>query len=248
MQVSEYRVTMKHDAGTFNIVVTASSAAAAVDSVVKMERAPRRAARLVETRPLQHEAPDPKWTPVPGTEWTPVPGTEWGRVDDQPANVDVHTNPFARDPRNPYSKFADVELRGHHNTVAYCVEHPETYADGTRLEESRVRLAEITEEMERRGDVDQAVTLWERLCAVPFVRGETQGEYLHSTRHLSPEGRGRTTGAVSRMPRNSKRWCCPTARRPSTPRTTSRSPTVTTGLRIRRRGPAGSACTPSPSR
>jgi len=111
-----------------------------------------------------------------------------------------NTNPFARDPRNPYAKFADVELRGHHNTVAYCVEHPETYADGTRLEESRARLAEITEEMERRGDVDQAVKLWERLCAVRFVTGETQGEYLHSTRHLSPEGRGRTVGAVSRMP------------------------------------------------
>lgn len=97
-----------------------------------------------------------------------------------------HTNPFAKDPRNPYTKFSDIELSGHRNTLAYCVEHPETYADGTRLDESRARFAEATEEMERRGDVDTAVELWERLCAVPFVRGETQGYYTHSTAHLSP--------------------------------------------------------------
>lgn len=111
-----------------------------------------------------------------------------------------HTNPFAPDPRNPYRKFADVELRGHHNTVARCVERPEEYANGTRLDESRARLAEITEELSRREDVGRAVELWERLCEVPFVTGETQGEYRYSVRHLSPEGRGRTIGAVSRMP------------------------------------------------
>ena len=113
----------------------------------------------------------------------------------------THTNPFAKDPRNLYRNFADVELRGFRSTMAYCIEHPETYMDGTRVEESRARLAEITEEMGRREDVARAVELWERLCAVPFVEGETQGEYLYSTRHLSPrhmEARG--GGAVSRMP------------------------------------------------
>lgn len=185
MQVSEYRVTMVHDGGTVKIVVTASSAAAAVDSVVKAERAPRRAARLVEART--------------NDTWTPVPGTEWGRVEDHPANVNVHINPFAPDPRNPYRKFADTELSGHHNTVAYCVEHPETYADGTRLEESRARLTEITEEMERRGDVARAVELWERLCSLDFVSAETQGYYQSSTAHLSPGVSG-PTGNVNRMP------------------------------------------------
>lgn len=194
MNISEYRVTMKHDGGTVKIIVTARSASLAVDSVVKSEGAPRRSARLVETRPLSFERSG-------DDTWTPVPGEQWGRVDDQPANVDVHTNPFARDPRNLYGKFADTELRGHHSTVAYCVEHPETYADGTRVEESRAQLAEITEELSRREDVATAVELWERLCFVPFVEGSTQGEYLHSTRNLSPrhvEARG--MGAVSRMP------------------------------------------------
>lgn len=192
MNISEYRVTMKHDGGTVKIIVTARSASLAVDSVVKSEGAPRRSARLVETRPLSFERSG-------DDTWTPVPGEQWGRVDDQPANVDVHTSPFARDPRNPYGKFADTELRGHHNTVAYCVEHPETYADGTRLEESRARLTEITEELERRGDVDRAVELWERLCYLDFVTGETQGNYQHSTAHLSPGVDG-PTGNVNRMP------------------------------------------------
>lgn len=193
VQVSEYRVTMAHDGGTVKITVTASNASAAVDMVISAEGAPRRSARLVETRPLAFERID-------NDTWRPVPGDQWGRVDDQPANVDAHTNPFAPDPRNPYRKFADVELRGHHNAVAYCVEHPETYADGTRLEESRARLEEITEELSRREDVTRAVELWERLCEVPFVRGETQGYYTHSTRHLSPETVDHHYGNVYRMP------------------------------------------------
>lgn len=111
----------------------------------------------------------------------------------------MHANPFAPDPRNPYAKFSSTELDGHHNTVAYCVEHPETYAEGTRLDESRARLAEITEELGRRADVDTAVELWERLCAVPFVRGETQGYYTHSTCHLTPDTAD-FSGIVKRMP------------------------------------------------
>jgi len=109
-------------------------------------------------------------------------------------------NPFSPDETNPYRKFADTELRGHHNTVARCVEHPEEYANGTRLAESRARLDEITEEMERRGDVDEAVKLWERLCAIPFVRGETQGFYTHSTTHLNPAGEGIGHVSHHRMP------------------------------------------------
>jgi hypothetical protein len=191
VQVSEYRVTLVHDGGTAKIIVTARSASKAVDAVVNVERAPRRAARLVETRPLEYERTS--------EDWTPVPGEEWGRVDDQPANVDVHTNPFAKDVTNPYARFSDTELSGHRDTLAYCVEHPETYADGTRLDESVARLAEATEELSRREDVAKAVELWERLCAVPFVRGETQGYYTHSTAYLTPDVSD-YSGRVKRMP------------------------------------------------
>lgn len=176
MQVSEYRVTMKHDGGTVPIVVTASSATSAVDSVVKAERAPRRSARLVEVRPLQFEVPDPKWMPVPGA--------EWGRVDDQPANVDVHTNPFAPDPANAYATWSTQEL--------------ETAGKAWGMEDARTHPA--GEELARRSDVDTAVELWERLCAVDFVRGETQGYYTHSTRHLSPIGPHGGVGNTHRMP------------------------------------------------
>lgn len=160
MQVSEYRVTMAHDGGTVKIIVTASNATAAVDSVIQAEGAPRRAARLVETRPLAFERTDDTWAPVPGA--------QWGRVDDQPANVDVHTNPFAPDPQNAFRVYSSEEL--------------ETAAREGKGQE------EMHEELSRREDVDKAVALWERLCAVPFVRGETEGHYRHSTRHLSPVG------------------------------------------------------------
>lgn len=170
MQTSEYRVTMAHDGGNVDITVTASNASAAVDMVVSMERAPRRAARLVVTRPLQFERTDDTWTPVPGE--------EWGRVDDQPANVDVHTNPFAPDPENAFRVYSSEEL--------------ETAArEGKGQEEMR-------EELSRREDVARAVELWERLCEVPFVRGETQGHYAHSTVSLAPDQP--LFGNVSRMP------------------------------------------------
>lgn len=175
MNVSEYRVTMVHDGGSVKIIVTASSATSAVDSVVAMERAPRRSARLVETRPLQFERTSENWTPVPDD--------QWGRVDDQPANVDVHTNPFAPDPRSLCAVLSSQELEDARDA------HGDSVPSG------------ITEELSRREDLARAVDLWERLCAVPFVRGETQGEYQYSTRHLDPhhtEMRG--GGAVSRMP------------------------------------------------
>lgn len=164
MQVSEYRVTMVHDGGTVKITVTASSATTAVDMVVKAEGAPRRSARLVETRPLAFERID-------NDTWRPVPGEEWGRVDDQPANVDVHTNPFAPDPQNTYHAWSTEELETARK--AWEMSDPRTHPVG--------------EELSRREDVERAVELWERLCEVPFVRGETQGYYTHSTRHLSPD-------------------------------------------------------------
>lgn len=43
-------------------------------------------------------------------------------------------------------------------------------------------------------ELTSIVDLWERLCAI--TTGETTGEYLHSTRYLSPHGQGNTT----RMP------------------------------------------------
>ena len=172
MQVSEYRVTMAHDGGTAKIVTTASSATAAVDVVVKAEGAPRRSARLVEARPLQFERTDDTWRPVPGE--------EWGRVDDQPANVDVHTNPFAPDPSNAFRVYSSEEL--------------ETAAREGKGQE------EMHEELSRREDVERAVELWERLCEVPFVRGETQGYYTHSTMHLSPAGERHYPNGVYRMP------------------------------------------------
>lgn len=174
MQVSEYRVTMVHDDGTIKIETTASSASAAVDAVVNMERAPRRAARLVETRPLAYERID-------NDTWRPVPGDQWGRVDDQPVNVDVHTNPFAPDPENAFRVYSSEELE-----TAAC--------EGKGQDEMR-------EELSRREDVDKAVELWERLCSLDFVRGETQGYYPHSTAHLSPEMRSAFLGSpVHRMP------------------------------------------------
>jgi hypothetical protein len=189
MSVSEYRVTMTHDGGTATIVVTASSAAAAVDYVVQAEGAPRRSARLVETRPLAFERV--------GTDnyaWRPVPGEQWGRVDDQPANVDVHTNPFAPDPQNPFTHHATQELEERRKNWA-----------GPGMSVSEITAAmhsvnDVIEELDRRADVETAVELWERLCAVPFVRGETQGEYLYSTRLLSPDTSGRTIGEPCRMP------------------------------------------------
>lgn len=179
MQISEYRVTMVHDAGTVKIVVTASSATKAVDAVVNMERAPRRSARLVETRPLQFERNG-------DDTWAPVPGEEWGRVDDQPANVDVHTNPFAPDPSNKYRAYSSEELETRATYLA-------------TLTDSASRLYDLREEQARRLDVEKAVELWERLCAVDFVRGETQGYYTHSTCHLTPDTDD-FSGSVKRMP------------------------------------------------
>lgn len=172
MQVSEYRVTMVHDDGTIKIETTASSASAAVDAVVNMERAPRRAARLVETRPLAYERID-------NDTWRPVPGDQWGRVDDQPVNVDVHTNPFAPDPENAFRVYSSEELE-----TAAC--------EGKGQDEMR-------EELSRREDVDKAVELWERLCSLGFVRGETQGYYTHSTCCLTPDTDD-YSGRVKRMP------------------------------------------------
>lgn len=94
----------------------------------------------------------------------------------------THTNPFAPNERNPYTHHASQELGYITDPAAPELVHPD--AD---------------EELNRRGDVDRAVELWERLCAVPFVRGETQGYYTHSTCHLTPD----TTdyaGSVKRMP------------------------------------------------
>lgn len=54
---------------------------------------------------------------------------------------------------------------------------------------------EFTEEQ-----LDTAVELWERLCGLQNVTGETAGEYTHSTRHLSPGVTGRTIGNACRMP------------------------------------------------
>lgn len=92
----------------------------------------------------------------------------------------THTNPFAPDPQNLFTKFSDSELQalpGAGNQAAYA------------------------EELSRREDLDRAVSLWERLCAVPFVRGETQGEYQYSTRYLDPaHTQPHGLGAVSRMP------------------------------------------------
>lgn len=101
-----------------------------------------------------------------------------------------HTNPFAPDPSNPYSGHATGEL--------------ETYADSLRgkpntLGPSIIAGDERLEELSRREDVDTAVGLWERLCAVDFVRGETQGQYLHSTVHLSPDTADHLRN-VKRMP------------------------------------------------
>lgn len=189
MQVSEYRVTMKHDEGTALITVTASSASAAVDYVIQAEGAPRRAARLVETRPLQFERIDDAWTPVPGD--------QWGRVNDQPANVDVHTNPFAPDPANPFITWSARELENARSSWATL--HAEQF---DRPDDVR-KASHVGEELSRREDVDRAVELWERLCAVDFVRGETQGYYAHSTAHLSPETTGHSghaSGRVHRMP------------------------------------------------
>lgn len=179
MNISEYRVTMVHDGGTVKIIVTASNATKAVDAVINMERAPRRSARLVETRPLPFERGG-------DDTWTPVPGEEWGRVDDQPANVDVHTNPFAPDPSNKYRAYSSEELETRATYLA-------------TLTDSASRLYDLREEQARRLDVEKAVELWERLCAVDFVRGETQGYYTHSTCHLTPDTAD-YAGTVKRMP------------------------------------------------
>jgi hypothetical protein len=185
MQVSEYRVTMAHDNGTAKIVVTASSATTAVDSVVKAERAPRRSARLVEVRPLQFERTDDTWSPVPGA--------EWGRVEDQPVNVTVHTNPFAPDPRNPFTVWSSQELESARGS--WATPHAEQFDQSDAVR----KAGHVGEELARRADVDTAVELRERLCAVPFVRGETQGQYLHSRRHLDPSEQGQGLGS-GRMP------------------------------------------------
>jgi hypothetical protein len=105
-----------------------------------------------------------------------------------------HTNPFAPDPANPYTSWSSQELENARGTWATPQAEQFDRPDAVR------KASHVGEELSRRADVDRAVELWERLCAVPFVTGETQGEYLYSTRHLSPEGRGRTVGAVSRMP------------------------------------------------
>lgn len=188
MQVSEYRVTMAHDGGTVKITVTASNASAAVDMVISAEGAPRRSARLVETRPLAFERID-------NDTWRPVPGDQWGRVDDQPANVDVHTNPFAPDPQNPYATWSTDELERARTT--WATPHAEQFdrPDAVR------KASHVGEELSRREDVARAVELWERLCSLDFVRGETQGYYPHSTAHLSPEMRSAFLGSpVHRMP------------------------------------------------
>lgn len=57
----------------------------------------------------------------------------------------------------------------------------------------------VLAEQSRRADVAKAVELWERLVAVNFVRGETQGYYLHSTAYLSPDTTDHS-GSVKRMP------------------------------------------------
>jgi len=103
--------------------------------------------------------------------WRLVPGSQWGRV--------VHTNPFAPDPANPFRVYSSEEL--------------ETVAGGGKGQD------EMHEELSRREDLANAVELWERLCAVPFVRGETQGYYTHSTAYLTPDVSDRA-GNVHRMP------------------------------------------------
>lgn len=47
-------------------------------------------------------------------------------------------------------------------------------------------------------ELTSIVDLWERLCAI--TTGETRGEYLCSTRYLSPESKDRDYGNTTRMP------------------------------------------------
>jgi hypothetical protein len=157
---------MRNEVNDIVIVLDSETARSAVVDAVRKHHAPSRSVVRVERR-----TSDGEWRTVDAAEWRVNPGA----------------SPFAPDPTNPYAKFSDAELSSFHGTVAYCVEHPETYADGTRLDESRARLAEITEELSRREDVDKAVELWERLCSLGFVRGETQGYYTHSTCYLTPD-------------------------------------------------------------
>lgn len=91
-------------------------------------------------------------------------------------------NPFTPDPSNGYHTWATSEL--------------EIARDTWNLTENTHPVAE---ELNRREDVDTAVALWERLCEVPFVRGETQGYYSSSTRNLMPDTSDHS-GSVKRMP------------------------------------------------
>lgn len=89
---------------------------------------------------------------------------------------------FARDESEPVVFRTDDEL------VALLERYP---AGPTRKA--------VLAEQARRRDVARAVELWERLVAVDFVRGETQGYYQHSTAYLSPVGPYRE-GYTKRMP------------------------------------------------
>lgn len=105
----------------------------------------------------------------------------------------TYTNPFAPDPQNPFTHHATAELE-------VRMGQPATNTPVSEVLTVIERAHQITEELSRREDLSKAVELWERLCAVPFVRGETQGYYTHSTRDLSPEGPHGGMSNTHRMP------------------------------------------------
>lgn len=102
---------------------------------------------------------------------------------------------FSPDPSNPYTTWSTDELE--RARASWATSHAEQFDRPGAVR----KASHVGEELSRREDVDKAVELWERLCAVPFVRGETQGYYTHSTCHLSPEVKGTSyIGGASRMP------------------------------------------------
>lgn len=95
------------------------------------------------------------------------------------------------------NEFGEMDAETLANARWNLTNAPET--DSVELERRRLdRLEQIDEEQTRRATLATVVELYERLCVI--TSGETQGEYTHSTRYLSPEEKGRSVGNVSRMP------------------------------------------------